>query len=105
VKRLAAEHGAQNLVAVFGLNEPDTLRILATTLRSGDPSFAGALAGIALGIPSYHIFELRDETPPEVWRAQMAMEELELEDALRARILATMREVRGVRSSATDASG
>jgi betaine reductase len=102
VKRLAEEHGAANLVAVFGLNEPESLRILAVTLRSGDPSFAGALAGVALGIPSYHIFELADEVPPDVWRAQMAMEELELDDARKARILAAMREVRAGGSSARE---
>lgn len=29
----------------------------ALTLKSGDPSYAGSLAGIALGIASYHILE------------------------------------------------
>ena len=27
------------------------------TLKSGDPSYAGPLAGVALGIPSYHVLE------------------------------------------------
>ena len=83
-----------SLIVVFGLNEPNNLRIMATTVKSGDPSWAGALAGVALGLPSYHILELKEEVPAAVWNDVMAMEELELEDEVAAQILATMREVR-----------
>ena len=81
-------------MVVFGLNEPRTLRIMATTVKSGDPSWAGALAGVELGLPSYHILELKDQVPPAVWSEAMAMEELELEETLTADILTAMREVR-----------
>jgi len=79
---------------VFGLNEPANLRIMATTFKTGDPSYAGALGGIALGIKSYHIFELKDEIPPETWAEEMAFEELEAGDALVAELCQTMRAVR-----------
>jgi len=82
-------------VVVFGLNEPANLRIMATTFKEGDPSFAGALGGIALGLKSYHIFELKSEIPAETWESEMAIEELEIEDALLEEIRKTMREVRG----------
>ncbi len=82
-------------MVVFGLNEPANLRILATTFKAGDPSYAGALGGIALGIESYHIFELKDEIPEEAWAAEMTFEELEAGDELIAEICQTMREVRG----------
>jgi hypothetical protein len=95
VKQLADEHGAKSLVVVFGMNEPDRLRVLATTFRDGDPSFAGALGGIALGLPSYHVLELKDEVPADVWAREMGMKELEIEDALAERIRATLAEVRG----------
>ena len=62
---------------VFGLNELGNLRIMATTFKEGDPSFAGALGGVALGLKSYHIFELKDEVPPEVWEKEMAIKELQ----------------------------
>ena len=78
MKRLAEEHGSDELVVVFGLNEPANLRIMASTFKNGDPSYAGALGGVALGLPSYHILELADEVPEEVWREQMAMKELEI---------------------------
>jgi len=67
---------------------------MATTFKDGDPSFAGALGGIALGIASYHIFELKDEIPADVWAREMAIKELEVEDELIAKICSTMREIR-----------
>ena len=82
-------------MVVFGLNEPANLRIMATTFKEGDPSFAGALGGIALGLKSYHIFELKSEIPPDTWASEMAVEELQAEDELIEEIRATMREVRG----------
>jgi hypothetical protein len=81
-------------VVVFGLNEPANLRIMATTFKEGDPSYAGALGGIALGIKSYHIFELKDEIPEDAWAEEMAFEELEAGDDLIEQICQTMRDVR-----------
>jgi len=82
-------------VLVFGLNQPFNLRVMATTFKDGDPSFAGALGGVALGLKSYHIFELRDEIPADIWEQEMAFKELEVEDELIEQICATMREIRG----------
>ena len=80
---------------VFGLNELANLRIMATTFKEGDPSYAGVLGGIALGLKSYHIFELKDEVPKEVWYREMSFKELEVEDEVIEKIAATMREIRG----------
>lgn len=77
------------------MNEPANLRIMASTFKDGDPSYAGALGGVALGLPSYHILELKDEIPAEVWREQMAMKELEIEDELAERIRSTLGAIRG----------
>ena len=79
----------------MGLNQPQNLRVMATTFRDGDPSFAGALAGVSLELKSYHIFELKEEIPEDVWSSEMAMEELEIEDSEIAEITSTMRELRG----------
>jgi len=68
---------------------------MATTFKEGDPSYAGALGGIALGLKSYHIFELKDEIPADVWQQEMAFKELEVEDRLIGRICGIMREIRG----------
>ena len=94
MKRLAEEHGTDDLIVVFGVNEPANLRIMASTFKDGDPSYAGALGGVALGLPSYHILELKDEVPEAVWQEQMAMKELEIEDEVESAIRATLEEVR-----------
>ena len=80
---------------MFGLNQLFNLRIMATTFKEGDPSYAGELGGIALGLESYHIFELRDEIPADIWEQEMAFKELEVEDEEIETICATMREIRG----------
>lgn len=67
---------------------------MAATFKEGDPSYAGALGGVALGLKSYHVFELKDEVPEEVWDSEMAIKELQVEDDLIEKIVAIMREVR-----------
>src|SRR5262244_2905510 len=57
IRQVVEQSGADNVVAVLGANSPAAVEMTALTLLSGDPSYAGALAGIALGIPSYHILE------------------------------------------------
>ena len=81
-------------MVVLGLNEPASLKILATTFKDGDPSFAGVLAGVALGIPTYHILELKAYVPEAVWDEQMGMQELQLEDAEIAAIVDAVQSVR-----------
>ncbi len=79
---------------VFGLNQPFNLRVMATTFKDGDPSYAGALGGVALGLKSYHIFELKSEIPEDVWEREMAFKELEVEDELIDEICKLMTEIR-----------
>jgi len=81
-------------VVVFGLNQPFNLRIMATTFKDGDPSYAGVLGGVALGLESYHIFELKLEVPAEVWKSEMAFDELRVEDEQIDLLCETMRQVR-----------
>ena len=79
---------------VYGLNQPASLKVMTQTFKSGAPSFAWPLAGVALGLESYHILELKDQIPAEVWSEQMGMIELELEDETVQKILAAMAEAR-----------
>jgi len=82
------------LIIVFGINQPSSIRIMAQTFKNGDPSFAGPLAGVALNIESYHILELQDHIPEEVWEKEMLMYELEIEEEARKIIFAVMKEIR-----------
>ena len=42
---------------LLGTPTADASRLYAMTVTTGDPSWAGALAGIALGLPVYHVTE------------------------------------------------
>ena len=57
IRQVVEQAGTDGVVAVLGANSPTAVEMTALTLRSGDPSYAGPLAGVALGIPSYHILE------------------------------------------------
>ena len=95
VKKLADKYKVKNLIAVFGINQPATIKIMASTFMDGDPAFAGPLAGIALKLPSYHILELKEYIPADIWEQEMGLSELELTDEARQEIIKTMEEVRG----------
>src|SRR5262245_50267689 len=57
IRQVVEQAGADGVVSVLGANSATAVEMTALTLKSGDPSYAGALAGIALGIPSYHLLE------------------------------------------------
>ncbi len=94
IKNLAAKYDPENLLVILGINQPATIKIMAQTFHSGDPSFAGPLAALALGIKTYHILELKDSIPENIWQSNMGMYELELDEEEQSAILTTMREQR-----------
>jgi glycine reductase len=57
IKRLADQYGPQNLAVVLGNGEASGVEVFAETVTRGDPTYAGPLAGVALGIPVYHVLE------------------------------------------------
>ena len=67
---------------------------LAQTVVSGDPSYAGPLAGVPLGLPVLHVFEsdVKDQVPADVYEAQVALMEMSLD---RDAILKGLKEARG----------
>lgn len=75
IRRLADEVGADTLVVVLGATEMQGLELAASTLTEGDPSYAGALAGVSLRLPVYHILEagVRGGLPADVAEEQLGM--------------------------------
>ncbi len=76
VKALVEEHGAENIVVVLGGAEAEAAGLAAETVTVGDPTFAGPLTGVELGLGVYHIFELKDYVDPDVWDEQVSMMEM-----------------------------
>ncbi len=75
IKRLVDQHGADALLVVLGAPDAESAGIAAETVVLGDPSWAGPLAGVQLGLPVYHILEdeLRAAVPAEMWEEQVGL--------------------------------
>ena len=54
---MAEQFDKDDVVVLLGTPTEDASRLYAMTVTSGDPSWAGALAGISLSLPVYHIAE------------------------------------------------
>jgi glycine reductase len=75
IKRLAEEHGADQLLVVLGAPDAESAEIAAETVVLGDPTFAGPLSEVQLGLSVYHVLEdeIRGQIPEEVWEQQIGV--------------------------------
>ena len=75
IKQVVEQAGAENVIAVLGANSPTAVEMTAMTLKSGDPSYAGPLAGVSLGIPSFHILEpeISAQVDPLLYERELAL--------------------------------
>ncbi|SHJ44388.1 Glycine reductase complex selenoprotein A [Clostridium amylolyticum] len=81
VKDLTDKYGAENLIVVLGGAEAEASGLSAETVAAGDPTFAGPLAGVALGLGVYHVVEpeIKDECDASVYDEQCGMMEMVLD--------------------------
>ncbi len=81
VKEFADEYGAENLVVVLGAAEGEAAGLAAETVTLGDPTFAGPLTGVQLGLTVYHVCEpeIKDEFDQGVYDEQVGMMEMVLD--------------------------
>ncbi len=81
VKDFADEFGAENLVVVLGAAEGEAAGLAAETVTAGDPTFAGPLTGVQLGLKVYHVCEpeMKEEFNEEVYDEQCGMMEMVLD--------------------------
>ncbi len=97
VKDAAEKYGAENVIVVLGSSDAEGAGIYAETVTAGDPTFAGPLAGVALNLPVYHVFEdaIRAEADAAEWENQISMMEMVLDTAALAKAVQEMREQHG----------
>ena len=76
VKDFADEYGAENLVVVLGAAEGEAAGLAAETVTAGDPTFAGPLTGVQLGLTVYHVCEpdLKAEFDEQVSMMEMVLD-------------------------------
>jgi len=79
VKELFDKYGKDDLIVLLGGAEAEASGLAAETVSTGDPTYAGPLAGVPLGLKAYHIVELKDEIDPKVYDEQIAMMEMVLD--------------------------
>ena len=78
VKEFAEQYGPENVVVILGAAEGEAAGLAAETVTAGDPTFAGPLAGVQLGLTVYHICEdeIKAEVDPAVYDEQVGMMEM-----------------------------
>lgn len=81
VKEIVDQHGAENVIVVLGAAEGEAAGLAAETVTNGDPTFAGPLAGVQLGLRVYHCCEpeFKDEVDADVYEEQIGMMEMVLD--------------------------
>ena len=81
VKDAADKYGNENVMVIIGAAEAEAAGLAAETVTMGDPTFAGPLAGVALGLSVYHAVEpeFKNEVDPEVYEEQIGMMEMVLD--------------------------
>ncbi len=94
VKDAAEKYPAEDIVVILGGAEAQAAKLMGDTVTTGDPTFAGPLAGVQLGLTAYHAVEpqFKDAVDADVYDDQIGMMEmvLDVDD-----IIAAMEEVRG----------
>ena len=81
VKEITDKYGAENVVVIIGGAEAEAAGLAAETVTAGDPTFAGPLAGVPLGLKVYHTVEpeFKAEVDAEIYEDQIGMMEMVLD--------------------------
>ena len=68
-------------MVILGAPDADSAELYAETVVNGDPSWAGPLAGVAMGLPVYHIMEpeIKAQIAPEVYKEHLELMEIALD--------------------------
>jgi glycine/sarcosine/betaine reductase complex component A len=97
VLEAAEEYGAENVVVILGSSDAEGAGLYAETVTAGDPTYAGPLTGVSLGLPVYHVFDeaIKGEADQSVWDEQISMMEMVLDTPKLAEAVAEMRHQHG----------
>ena len=75
ILRLTKANDPSALVVLLGAPDPEAAEISAETVIKGDPAYAGALAGVQLGLEVYHVLDdaVKADVPDDVWEEQIGL--------------------------------
>jgi betaine reductase len=99
IRQVVDQAGAEGVVAILGAGSPAAVEMMATTLMTGDPSWAGPLAGVELRIPSFHILEpdVVGQVSPDLYERELALPAAVFGDT--SQLVARLKEIRAVGAS------
>ena len=80
IKEFAEKFGKENIVVLFGAAEAEASGLASETVMLGDPTYAGALANVALHLDAYHAVEpeFKEAVDASVYDEQIGMAEMTL---------------------------
>lgn len=81
VKDAAEKYGAENVAVLIGAADYEAAGLAAETVTNGDPTFAGPLTNVQLGLSVYHVLEdeFKNFVNPEIYDEQIGMMEMVLD--------------------------
>ncbi len=81
IQRLVETRQRERMLVLLGTPNASSTRMVALTLTQGDPSYAGPLAGVPLGLPVYHILEdeVKALIAPEIYEQEIGPMEFVLD--------------------------
>jgi len=81
IKKICDQYGKEDLIVIIGAPDADSAELYAETVVNGDPSWAGPLAGVSLGLPVYHIMEpeIKSQIAPEIYKEHLELMEIALD--------------------------
>ena len=81
VKEFTEQYGAENIVVLLGASEGEASGLAAETVTAGDPTYAGPLTGVRLGLTVYHVCEpeVKQEFNADIYDQQVSMMEMVLD--------------------------
>lgn len=93
ILKAVEQHGKENIIVLLGSPSPESAAIAAETVVTGDPTYAGPLAGAQLGLTVFHMLEdqVRAALDPQVYEEQVGIMDTVLD---KAGIVAALEQVR-----------
>jgi hypothetical protein len=81
ILKAATHYDKKDIIVLLGSPSPEAAEIAAETVVNGDPTYAGPLAEVQLGLPVFHILEdrVRDAMPSQVYEEQVGLMETVLD--------------------------
>lgn len=81
VLALSETYPPQDLLVILGGAEAEASGLACETVTNGDPTFAGPLAGVQLGLLCYHIVEdeIKMVVDSDIYQQQVGMMEMVLD--------------------------